>query len=59
MIWMDEAAINNTSFKQQAYSKKGEQKIIHNRKQIKSTSLVLAVSKDGVILSQFIQGGLN
>ena len=32
---------------------------MHSRRQIKSVSLVLAVSQEGVVLSQYIKGGLN
>ena len=45
VVWMDESSINNASFKKRCYSPRGENKVLHNRKQIKNTTLVLAVSK--------------
>ena len=56
---MDESGINNSSFKQKCYSKKGEKKILHGRAQVKCKTLILTVSKEGHELHQFLKGGLN
>ena len=56
---MDECGINNTSFKQNQYSKKGQKKILHGRARVKCRSLLLTVSMEGHELHQFIEGGLN
>ena len=54
VVFMDESGINNTSFKQKCYSKKGKKKILHGRARVKCKTLILAISKEGHELHQFL-----